>query len=131
MLCNTEATAERWYGPNTKASCYSASIRNIMSTVVKISSELRAWIDHNLNRGCVPEQLIEGMIVEKFEPAVARGLVEAFVQAPAAGTPVAGDTLPLNVATSAYGGDLPRIAPGNGIRTTDRTITVLLRVTRP
>jgi hypothetical protein len=79
-----------------------------MSTAVKISSELRTWIDHNLNRGCAPEQLIEGMIVERFEPAIARGLVEAFVQARAAGTPVAGDTLTLNLAAPAYGGDWRR-----------------------
>src|SRR5271156_1145123 len=102
-----------------------------MSIVVKISSELRAWIDHNLNRGCVPEQLIEGMIVERFEPAIARGLVEAFVQARAKGAPVAGDTLPLTFAAPAYGADLPRMAPGNSIRAADRIITVLLRVTRP
>jgi len=102
-----------------------------MSTVVRINSELRAWIDHNLNRGCMPQQLIEGMIVERFEPAIARGLVEAFVQARAAGTPLTGDTLTLNLATPAYGGDLPRLAPGNSIRAADRIITVLLRVARP
>jgi len=102
-----------------------------MSTVVKISSELRTWIDRNLTRGCAPEQLIEGMIVERFEPAIARSLVEAFVQARAAGTPVAGDTLTLDLAAPAYGDDKPPMATGNTLRTADRIIPVLLRVARP
>jgi prolyl 4-hydroxylase len=102
-----------------------------MGTVVKINSELRAWIDHNLNRGCVPEQLIEGMIAERFEPAIARGLVETFVQARAAGASIAGDTLTLDLGTRAYGADGPRMAAGNTLRTADRIITVLLRVAQP
>jgi len=102
-----------------------------MSSVVKISPELRTWIDHNLDRGCAPEQLIEGMIVERFEPAVARSLVEAFVLARAAGSRVAGDTLTLDLTVPVQAEELSRIAPGNDILAAGCIIRVLARIARP
>lgn len=102
-----------------------------MSSVVRISPELRTWIDHNLDRGCAPEQLIEGMIGERFEPAVARSLVEAFVLARAAGERVAGDTLTLDLTVPVQAEELSRIAPGNDILAAGCIIRVLARIARP
>jgi prolyl 4-hydroxylase len=102
-----------------------------MSTTVKITAELRKWIDHNLNRGCAPEQLIRGMIAERFDPLIAKGLVDVFMQARNSGTSISTDTLCLDIAAPDYQYEAPRIAPGNRLHTSDRTIDVLLRIERP
>lgn len=101
-----------------------------MSAVVKLSAELKTWIVNNLDRGCAPEQLIQSMIGEKFQPAVARSLIEAFERARKAGQPIAGDTLTLET-RPAYDYAAPRLESGNVIKTDDRTIRVAMRMQRP
>ena len=39
-----------------------------MSAIVHIKPKLHIWIERNLNRGCPPEQLIEGMVAQRFDP---------------------------------------------------------------
>jgi hypothetical protein len=51
---------------NTKASNKRAMISFIVTALVKIDPQLRQWIEHNLDRGCPPEQLIEGMIAQRI-----------------------------------------------------------------
>jgi prolyl 4-hydroxylase len=102
-----------------------------MSAIVKLSSELRTWIDHNLNRGCAPAQLIDSMVEQRFEPWVAAGVIDAFVTARRIGTPISDDTLTLNTPTSGYRADPSRMACGNVLRTADRAIPVLLRLQQP
>ncbi len=102
-----------------------------MNAVVKLSAELKSWIVHNLERGCAPAQLIQNMIDEKFEPNVARSLIETFVRARSAGQAIDGDTLTLESGAPGYVYETPRIAPGNSIHTADRSIPVLLRHHRP
>jgi prolyl 4-hydroxylase len=102
-----------------------------MSAVVKLSSELKSWIVNNLDRGCAPEQLIRSMIEQKFEPGIARGLVEVFERARKDGRAVSGDTLTLESGAPAYDYGMPRLRAGNIIQTADRTIGVALRVQRP
>jgi len=102
-----------------------------MSTVVKITSDLKTWIDHNLGRGCAPEQLIQSMIGEQFEPSVAKALIEAFVQARSSGMPLSGETLSLDIPAPAFRYERPRISRCNTIQTSDRAIPVLPRLERP
>jgi prolyl 4-hydroxylase len=102
-----------------------------MSAVVKLSAELKTWIVDNLDRGCAPEQLIRGMIAEKFEPVIARGLIEAFEHARKSGQPILGDTLTLESGRPPYVYGTPRLKAGNTIETADRTVGVTLRMQRP
>jgi prolyl 4-hydroxylase len=102
-----------------------------MSAIVKLTPELKNWILHNLDRGCAPEQLIRGMIEQRFDPGIARGLVEAFQHSRGSGIPIEGDTLTLNTATPAYREEPSRMPVGNYIQTSDRRISVITRLTRP
>ena len=56
-----------------------------MGMIVSFSPELRTWILHNLDRGCAVADLVARMVDQKFEPGIARELVETFVHARAAG----------------------------------------------
>jgi prolyl 4-hydroxylase len=102
-----------------------------MSAVVKLSAELKSWIVSNLDRGCAPELLTRSMIDQKFEPAIAAGLIEAFARARKEGRTIAGDTLTLEPGPPAYAYGMPRLVPGNTIQTADRTIGVAMRMQRP
>jgi prolyl 4-hydroxylase len=103
----------------------------IMSTNIRLSSELRNWITHNLDRGCHPANLIASMVEQKFEPQVARGLISAFVSARAAGTELPEETLSIELDEDEYSYETPRLARGNVIDAGDRRITVLLRLEQP
>jgi len=103
----------------------------IVSALVKIDQQLRHWIKHNLDRGCPPEQLIEGMIAQRFDPPIAQGLVRAFVDARTTGVPLTADTVSIDIPAAAYVQDPPRMTAGNSIRTADRVISVVARSSRP
>jgi prolyl 4-hydroxylase len=103
----------------------------IMPVTVSLPSELRGWIIHNLDRGCAPTDLINNMISQRFEPQIARGLVEAFVNARSAGTAPPTSAVALEIAEPAYHYETPRIAQGNLVRTFDRNIAVLSRSEKP
>jgi prolyl 4-hydroxylase len=102
-----------------------------MSVVVKLSPELKSWIVHNLDRGCRPAQLIESMVGQKFDLALARRLIEAFVHARSTGVPIAGDTLSLEPAVPPYSIEESRLPAGNSIETADRSVSVTCRLRRP
>jgi prolyl 4-hydroxylase len=102
-----------------------------MRVAVSIKAQLRSWIEHNLDRGCAPEQLIEGMIAQRFDPPIAQGLVRAFLDARATGVPLTADTVRLDLPEAAYVNDPPRLAAGNSIRVADRVVSVIARVSRP
>jgi hypothetical protein len=57
-----------------EASNERATLSSIVAALVKIDPQLRHWIDLNWDRGCPPEQLIEGMIAQRFDPPIAKGL---------------------------------------------------------
>jgi prolyl 4-hydroxylase len=116
---------------NTKASNKRAMISLIVNALVKIDPQLRDWIKHNLDRGCPPEQLIEGMIAQRFDPPIAQGLVRAFVDARHAGVPLTADTVSIDMPATAYVCDPPRLAAGNSIRMADRVVSVIARSSRP
>jgi prolyl 4-hydroxylase len=102
-----------------------------MNAVVKLSADLKTWIEDNLNRGCAPAQLIESMIAQKFEPSIAQGLIQAFEHARSTERPIVGDTLTLESGPPDYAYGAPRLKAGNTIHTTDRSIPVAMRMHRP
>jgi prolyl 4-hydroxylase len=102
-----------------------------MTALVKIDPQLRRWIEHNLDRDCPPEQLIEGMVAQRFDPPIAQGLVRAFVDSRNAGVPLTADTLSVELPAAAYARDPPRLPAGNSIRTSDRIVSVVARSSRP
>jgi prolyl 4-hydroxylase len=102
-----------------------------MSITVALSTGLRNWITDNLQRGNSPTAMIETLVSQKFEPRIARGLVDAFVSARAAGAPSPEHTVKLELAAPEYQYETPRIAPGNVIRAADAEVRVLQRLERP
>jgi prolyl 4-hydroxylase len=102
-----------------------------MRVAVSIKPQLRSWIEHNLDRGCAPEQLIEGMVAQRFDPPIAQGLMRAFLDARAAGVPLTADTVRLDLPEADYADEVPRMAAGNSIRIADRVVSVIARVSRP
>jgi prolyl 4-hydroxylase len=102
-----------------------------MRVAVCIKPQLRSWIEHNLDRGCPPDQLIEGMIAQQFDPPIAQGLVRAFLDARATGVPLTADTVRIDLPEATHVVDPPRMTAGNSIRVADRVVTVVARVSRP
>lgn len=86
-----------------------------MATNIRLSSELKGWISHNLARGCDPSELVASMVGQSFEPRVAVALIGAFVNARAAGTPLTGDSVPVELEEPDYVYEAPRLARGNVI----------------
>ncbi len=113
------------------ASCEVRTIARIMPVAIRLSSELKDWIAHNLNRGCAPVALIDSMVGQNFEPQIAHALVEAFVNARAAGRPLPEGSVVLDGAAAGYEYETPRLAAGNVIRVDDRQMRVLTRLERP
>jgi prolyl 4-hydroxylase len=106
-------------------------MRGTMAVTVNLTSELRGWILHNLDRGCAPLDLVNTMINQRFEPQIAQGLVQAFVSARSAGVAPPSNSVALEVQEASYAYETPRIASGNLVRTADREIPVLLRYEKP
>jgi prolyl 4-hydroxylase len=102
-----------------------------MRVAVSIKPQLRGWIEHNLDRGCPPGQLIEGMIAQRFDPPIAQGLVRAFLDARAAGVALTADTVRIDLPDADCVSDPPRMTAGNSIRVADRVVTIVARVARP
>jgi prolyl 4-hydroxylase len=102
-----------------------------MSTNIRLSSELKSWITHNLERGCQPADLVASMVSQSFEPRIAHAVIGAFVKARAAGVPVAGEALEVELDEPEYIYETPRLARGNVIDGGDRGVAVLLRLERP
>jgi prolyl 4-hydroxylase len=102
-----------------------------MATNIRLPSELKNWITHNLQRGCQPADLVTSMVSQRFEPQIAHALICAFVNAHAAGVPVTGDSIEVELHEPKYLYEIPRLAQGNVIDAGDREVTVLLRLEQP
>ncbi|MGR8931652.1 MAG: 2OG-Fe(II) oxygenase [Gammaproteobacteria bacterium] len=86
----------------------------------------RDWIAGNLERGCARQSVIESMLQADFDAAFAAHCVESVAKdlSPMIETPFSQASFPYQYETS-------RITPGNTIDLPDRSVKVLLRVTRP
>jgi prolyl 4-hydroxylase len=102
-----------------------------MSITVALSTGLRNWITDSLQRGNSPTAMIETLVNQKFEPRIARGLVDAFVSARATGAPSPEYTVKLDMAAPEYQYETPRIPMGNVIRAADTEVSVVQRLERP
>lgn len=102
-----------------------------MGTNIRLSSQLKSWITHNLERGCQPAGLVTSMVSQSFDPRVAHAVIGAFVTARANGVPVSGDALEIELEEPEYLHETPRLARGNVIDAGDREVAVLARIEQP
>lgn len=102
-----------------------------MSSRVRFSPDLGAWLVEQLNGGRPPLALVETMVAERMEPRVASAIVAAFVAARSDGRPVPTDSLLLEDEPEPYRYEPPLLAPGSRLRTADREVRVVMRSERP
>jgi len=102
-----------------------------MSAVIRFSPDLGDWLVKNLDQGCTPAALIETMVAQRMEPRAARSIVQAFVHAIEARTPVPVDSVPLAEQDSSLEPRPPRMKAGPVLQTHDREIRVLARLQQP
>jgi prolyl 4-hydroxylase len=102
-----------------------------MAIMVNVSTGLRRWIMENVAGGAPRAAIIEHLVGRNFAPDVARGLVDAFVSAHAAGQALPEQSVPLNLENPPYVREPARIAAGHTIRAVDREIRVLQRLQIP
>jgi len=112
-----------------------------MSTLVRFVPALGDWIGLQLNQGQTPAALIQVMQERSMAPEAACAIVEAFVQARRAGTPLPVDSVELpevqpfeasGHAAPAYRYPaLSRLPAGTTLQTHDRTVRISVRAERP
>jgi len=100
-----------------------------MAVIVDLPVDLRGWIAGNLARGAAPAAVVEALVGRSFDRNIARGVVDAFVSAHAAGRPPP-EGVRLDTA-SHFVYETPRITPGHVIRACGREIRVLQRLQKP
>jgi prolyl 4-hydroxylase len=91
-----------------------------MAAITHLSNEWRQWIVENQARGSDSKAMIADMIRQGFDPVFASSAV--FSVSKASNTPVE---------NSAYRYEKSRVASGNLIKTSDRSVRVSLRIERP
>ena len=102
-----------------------------MSTVVRFSPDLSAWLVENLNQGMAPAELVRIMIEERMDPRVARAIVDAFVLARQQGKPLPVDAVELEDAPPEFEYEAPIAPLLPRFRVGERVIPVLLRQEQP
>ncbi|HVT09196.1 MAG TPA: 2OG-Fe(II) oxygenase [Polyangia bacterium] len=102
-----------------------------MTAVVRFQPELADWLTQGLDAGKAPAALIQKMIDEQMQPAVAHALVEAFVGARRAGAATPRDTLVVEEGAGLFLREAPLIAAGATLPTSDGPVRVLARATSP
>ena len=102
-----------------------------MSTVVRFTAELSAWLVHGLDRGQAPAALVQIMIEQRMDPRVARAIVDAFVLARRHGHAPPIDSLVIEEAPPDYAIERPRLARSSRVVTSDRVVPVLARSEAP
>jgi prolyl 4-hydroxylase len=104
-----------------------------MSTVIRFLPDLSRWLVQGLDQGLAPAALVETMVRESMQPAVAQAIVRAFVDARRSGRPVPVDAVVVEdelgapvVAQRSILRPEARLETGGG-----RTVRVLARGERP
>jgi prolyl 4-hydroxylase len=103
----------------------------VSATVVRFQPELAAWLVRGLDDGLPPTALVQTMIDEHMQPAVAHALVNAFVGARREGREVPVDTLVVEDDSAIFFRDAPLINSGATLPTGDGPLRVLTRGTSP
>ena len=98
-----------------------------MSAVVRFQPELADWLNEGLDAGQAPTALIQKMIDEQMQPAVAHALVDAFINARRAGAAAPRDTLVVENDAGVFLREAPLIAAGATLPTSDGPVPVLAR----
>jgi prolyl 4-hydroxylase len=102
-----------------------------MSSVVRFSPDLSAWLVEQLDQGQAPAALVQIMIEGRMDPRVARVIVDAFVFARQRGRPVPLDSLSIEVAPPEYAYDQPRLVRKPRLVVQGRAVPVLARSEEP
>jgi prolyl 4-hydroxylase len=101
-----------------------------MSSVVRFSPDLSAWLVENLDQGHTTESLVQIMVQQQMDSHVASAIVTAFVNARAHGLPVPLDSLTIDDPPE-FAYEAPRLEPAARIQIGARTIRVLSRTEQP
>lgn len=101
-----------------------------MNAITQLPPEWHSWIQENLARGCAPQQLIDDMVRNHFDPVFARAAVNGVMSGPFA-APTQPQIQTQNKPATGYVYEQPRMHPGNLIRTFDRDVRIVSRVHRP
>jgi prolyl 4-hydroxylase len=105
-----------------------------MSSVVRFSPDLGAWIQGNFDRGAGAEALVTEMQRQRMPEHAARAIVAAFARARATGASPPVDHIEMEDAQQAvadYVYETPILAAGTRIATSDRVVRVAARAARP
>jgi len=102
-----------------------------MSTIVRFSPDLSAWLTQNLDQGQAPAELVRIMIEERMDPRVARAIVDAFLLARQQGGPAPIDSVAIEDAPPEYTYETPRLGTTPELIASDRIVPVLLRTQEP
>lgn len=102
-----------------------------MSSVVRFQPELSDWLQQGLDQGLTPPALIQTMIDQRMQPAVAQALVNAFVSARRTGAAVPRDTLVVEGDGPVFFREASLIGPGATLAASDGPVSVLARGTSP
>jgi prolyl 4-hydroxylase len=109
-----------------------------VSTVIRFLPELSRWLVQGLDQGLAPKALVETMVDERMQPAVAQAIVAAFLDARRAGRPVPVEAVTFEdglVAPAIEDGvaapAVTRLRAGARVATSDRTVRVLARGDNP
>jgi len=102
-----------------------------MSTVIRFSPDLSAWILHNLNQGCPPAALIQEMQAQRMTAQAAHAIVDAFIAARRLGQPTPVDSVVIEEPVPDYVYETPIFRAGTSIQTADRLVRIAARAERP
>ncbi len=102
-----------------------------MSTGIQFLPELGRWLVQGLDGGLPPMALVETMVRERMQPAVAQAIVDAFVDARRAGRPVPVDAITVEDDVEVPVPAGARLPSGSRIGTSDRAVRVLARGDNP
>ena len=102
-----------------------------MSSVVRFSPDLSAWLLAGLAQGQPPAALVQIMIGERMDPKIARAIVDAFVLARRSGQPTPVDSLTIQDESAEYVYGAPIVPVQARLLANDREVPVLARLQRP
>ncbi len=124
--------------PATKTSAIANTAdaeESLKGAQISFSSELRAWLIHNLDRGCQLQAIVDSMVAQRFDKAIAQALVQTFIQARSQGLEPPRDSVVLPVAPlealGEYRYEPSRLAAGSRLHCAGREVRVSLRLAQP